>query len=147
MTDSANFRAAVDSLTAFPAYGRKHHDAIAVEYANSVDTLLFRDGFHDGISRLAIIGQHGVPGGACNAAGKLIGPDQHGRQELFFLIADIDQPGHDRDDYDDSTAPCSLQGRHRMDRTGRPRREQAMRGGTVPRHRPIGRPAAVKISA
>ena len=58
--------------------------------ADAVDSLLIRDDLHDLVSGLAIIVEHGVPGCAGNASGKLIGTQDHGLDQLLFFRAKID---------------------------------------------------------
>ena len=84
--------------------GGEHDLAGAVEHADAVDALLERDGLHDLIGGLAVVVEHGVPGGAGDALGELVGAEDHGVEELAFFGLDIDEAGnggHDDDDHGD----------------------------------------------
>ena len=78
--------------------GREHHLPGAVEHADAVDALLARDGLHHLVGGLAMVVEHGVPGGAGDALGELVRPQDHGVQELRFLGLDVDQAGNRRHD-------------------------------------------------
>ena len=70
--------------------GREHHPPFAVVHPDAVDSLLIRDDLHDLVSGLAIIVEHGVPGCAGNASGKLISTQDHGLDQLLLFGAKID---------------------------------------------------------
>ena len=61
----------------------------AVEHADAVDALFERDGLHHLVGRLAMVVEHGVPGGAGDALGELAGSQEHGIEELCFLGLDV----------------------------------------------------------
>ena len=70
--------------------GREHHTAFAVVHADAVYALLVSDDLHNLVRGLAVVVEHGVPGCAGNAAGKLVGTQDHGLDQLLLLGAKID---------------------------------------------------------
>src|ERR1017187_7465027 len=78
----------------FPRGRRKNQTARAVEHADAVDALLAPDGLHHFVRRLAVVVQHGVPGGAGDAFGKLVRARDHGVQQVLLLAFHRDQPGN-----------------------------------------------------
>src|ERR1039458_19932 len=58
--------------------GGEHHLAGAIEHADAVDALFEGDGLHDLVGGLAMVVQHGVPGGAGDGFGELIGAQEYG---------------------------------------------------------------------
>ena len=62
----------------------------AVEHANPIDALFVRDQLHDPVSSLAVVIQHGVPGGTGYAARQLVGAQDHRVDELLFLRTEVE---------------------------------------------------------
>jgi hypothetical protein len=85
----------------FVRVGGESELAFAVEHADAVDALLFGDGPHNLVGRSAIVGQHGVPGGAGDTFGELVGAENHGAQKLALLGALNNVSGECGDQYDD----------------------------------------------
>ena len=75
--------------------------AAAVEHADAVDALLAPDGLHHFVRGLAMIVEHGVPGGAGDAFGKLVRAGDHGVEQMPLLGPHGDQAGDGADDHDD----------------------------------------------
>ena len=64
----------------------------AVEHADAVDALLERDGLHHLVGVLAMVGEHGVPGGAGDAVRELVGAQDHGVQQVLLLGLHVIRP-------------------------------------------------------
>ena len=63
-----------------------------VEDADALDALLERDRLHHLVGGVALVREHGVPGGAGDRAGKLVGPHHHDVQQVALLVATLTKP-------------------------------------------------------
>ncbi len=91
--------------------GGEHHMAGAIEHAYAVDALFEGDGLHDFVGGLAVVVQHGVPGGAGDGFGELIGAEEDGVEELPLFGCYVDESGNRRhNDHDDGDREHQLPG-------------------------------------
>src|SRR4029079_105465 len=83
--------------------GGEHNPAAAVENADAVDPLLERYGLHHLVGVFAMVGEHGVPGGAGDAVGELVGAQDHAVNQLPLLRLHVDEAGNRRDNDDNDS--------------------------------------------
>ena len=95
---SVRARAGIRALT---GHRGKHQMARTIEHADAVDALLEPDGLHHFVGRLAMVVEHGVPGGAGDAFGKLVGARDHGVEQVLLLGFYGDESGDGADHDDD----------------------------------------------
>jgi hypothetical protein len=88
-------------MTQVRGIGGKPDLARTVEDADAVDALFFGDGLHHLVGLFAAVVKHGVPGGAGDRLGELVGAQSHGIEELVLFGSEIDQPGNRRHNDDD----------------------------------------------
>jgi hypothetical protein len=112
--------------------GGKSQAAFTVEHADAIDPVLVRNHTHGFVGGLAIVVEHGVPSGTGNAAGELVGTEDHGFEELVLLHAPIEeaadttdsdnQDGERQDELEVESAghkPSAPLGRHGLRRARR----------------------------
>src|ERR1700751_465338 len=81
--------------------GREHKPAFTVKHPNAIDSLLVGDHAHNLVRSLAVVIEHGVPRGACDAARELVCAENHGLDQLFFLGSKIQVATNAADRHDE----------------------------------------------
>lgn len=76
--------------------------AFAVEHANAIHALFISNSLHDPVGGLAIIVQHELPGGTGEAAGELIGTQNHRLYQLPLLCAEVQVAAYRADGDDEN---------------------------------------------
>ena len=72
--------------------GRENQPSFTIEHPDTIDALFVCDHAHDLVGGPAVVVEHGMPGGARDAARELIRTEDHGFSNCFFWVRKLRYP-------------------------------------------------------